>query len=84
MILVPYPHAWRYQKVNADFLAERGAALHLDDETLPQTLLPTVEALLADEARLAAMGAQARILDTPGAASRLAQLILSVGRGETA
>ena len=25
-ILAPYPHAWRYQKVNADYLAQRGGS----------------------------------------------------------
>ena len=30
-ILIPYPYAWRYQKVNADYLATRGAAIRLDD-----------------------------------------------------
>ena len=33
-ILIPYPYAWRYQKVNADYLVTRGAAIRLDDETL--------------------------------------------------
>jgi UDP-N-acetylglucosamine--N-acetylmuramyl-(pentapeptide) pyrophosphoryl-undecaprenol N-acetylglucosamine transferase len=33
-ILVPYPHAWRYQKVNADYLAQHGAAVVLEDSRL--------------------------------------------------
>ncbi len=33
-VLVPYPHAWRYQKVNADYLARRGAAIVLTNERL--------------------------------------------------
>ena len=30
-ILVPYPHAWRYQKVNAEYLAGRGAAVMIEE-----------------------------------------------------
>jgi UDP-N-acetylglucosamine--N-acetylmuramyl-(pentapeptide) pyrophosphoryl-undecaprenol N-acetylglucosamine transferase len=71
-ILVPYPHAWRYQKANADYLAERGAALRLDDERLSTDLLPTIRALMQDAARLAAMSAQARALARPDGAHRLA------------
>ncbi|MDT8304581.1 MAG: UDP-N-acetylglucosamine--N-acetylmuramyl-(pentapeptide) pyrophosphoryl-undecaprenol N-acetylglucosamine transferase [Anaerolineae bacterium] len=78
-ILVPYPHAWRYQKVNADFLAGRGAAIRLDDDKLAQELLPTVQGLLRDPQRLAAMGAAVTTLDRPRAAEDLAQLLLVLG-----
>ena len=37
-ILVPYPHAWRYQKINADYLSNQGAAIMLEDDLLPEKL----------------------------------------------
>jgi undecaprenyldiphospho-muramoylpentapeptide beta-N-acetylglucosaminyltransferase len=74
-VLVPYPYAWRYQKVNADYLADRGAAVRLNNEDLAEQLLPTVRALLHDPARLAAMSAAAKALDRPDAAQQLAHLL---------
>jgi UDP-N-acetylglucosamine--N-acetylmuramyl-(pentapeptide) pyrophosphoryl-undecaprenol N-acetylglucosamine transferase len=74
-ILIPYPYAWRYQKVNADYLVTRGAAVRLDDETLSATLLPTIEGLFHDEARLGAMSAAARSLAQPDPALALAQAL---------
>lgn len=71
-VLVPYPHAWRYQRVNADYLAARGAALVLDDERLSDQLLPTVRGLLAAPDRLADMRQQAAALARPDGAARLA------------
>jgi UDP-N-acetylglucosamine--N-acetylmuramyl-(pentapeptide) pyrophosphoryl-undecaprenol N-acetylglucosamine transferase len=81
-ILAPYPHAWRYQKVNADYLAERGAAIRLDDERLPAELATTVVGLLRDRQRLAAMSEAARALDRPGAAEDLARVILGLAQGK--
>jgi UDP-N-acetylglucosamine--N-acetylmuramyl-(pentapeptide) pyrophosphoryl-undecaprenol N-acetylglucosamine transferase len=81
--LVPYPHAWRYQKVNADFLADRGAAVRLDDESLPEKLLPLVQELLRDGQRLEAMAAAARALDRPQAAEAIASLLLDLGGATT-
>ena len=75
-ILVPLTFAWRYQKVNADYLTERGAAVQLIDETLAETLLPTVRGLLADRDKLARMAAAAAALDRPEAAADLARVIL--------
>jgi UDP-N-acetylglucosamine--N-acetylmuramyl-(pentapeptide) pyrophosphoryl-undecaprenol N-acetylglucosamine transferase len=79
-LLVPYPYAWRYQKVNADFLAERGAAIRLDDERLATELLPTVQALFADKSRLAEMAAAAQALDIPDATGRLGDTIVAIGQ----
>jgi undecaprenyldiphospho-muramoylpentapeptide beta-N-acetylglucosaminyltransferase len=77
-VLVPYPYAWRYQKVNADYLADKGAAVRLNDEDMGTKLLPTLLALLRDKEKLAVMGAAAKKLDVPDAADRLAQAILDL------
>ncbi|RMF51325.1 MAG: UDP-N-acetylglucosamine--N-acetylmuramyl-(pentapeptide) pyrophosphoryl-undecaprenol N-acetylglucosamine transferase [Chloroflexota bacterium] len=79
-ILVPYPHAWRYQKVNADWLVARGAALRLDDAHLMSHLLPTVRALLSDPGRLEAMRQAARRAAVPNAAQRIAERLLELAK----
>jgi len=77
-ILVPYPHAWRYQKVNADYLKQHGAALVLEDADLQQSLLPTIFSLLEDAPRLEKMRLAMQALSTPDAASRLAVQIVAL------
>jgi UDP-N-acetylglucosamine--N-acetylmuramyl-(pentapeptide) pyrophosphoryl-undecaprenol N-acetylglucosamine transferase len=79
-ILAPYPYAWRYQKVNADYLASRGAAIRLNDEDLARDLLPSVERLMGDDEVRGQMQARARSLARPDAARRLAELLTSVAR----
>lgn len=76
-ILVPLAHAWRYQKVNADYLTERGAGVQLTDESLGETLLPTIEGILFDRTKLSQMASAAAALDRPNAATHLARLILA-------
>ena len=71
-ILVPYPYAWRYQKVNADYLAERGAALMLEDARLDEELLPLIRDLLNDPARLQSMRDCAAALAQRDGADRVA------------
>ena len=78
-ILVPYPFAWRYQKVNADYLSERGAAVRLNDEDLSEKLYDTIRALLGDEERLSAMRACAKALAYPNGAQALARLLIATG-----
>ena len=80
-ILAPYPHAWRYQSVNADYLASRGAAIRLNDEELEQNLYSTVRDLLADDERLNDMREKSLALATADGAARLARLLLEVGGG---
>jgi UDP-N-acetylglucosamine--N-acetylmuramyl-(pentapeptide) pyrophosphoryl-undecaprenol N-acetylglucosamine transferase len=82
-ILVPYPHAWRYQKVNAEYLVAHGAALALEDAGLAETLFPTIAALLESPERLAAMGAAAGRLAQTGAARKIAAQIERLGHTET-
>jgi UDP-N-acetylglucosamine--N-acetylmuramyl-(pentapeptide) pyrophosphoryl-undecaprenol N-acetylglucosamine transferase len=77
-ILVPYPHAWRYQKVNADFLVRRGAAMQLEDAQLQEKLLPAVKSLLADPTRLEAMQNAMRNLARPHAASEIGHLLMEL------
>jgi len=74
-ILVPYPHAWRYQHVNAEYLVERGAAIQLDDARLDTELLPAVRELLGDGERLAAMRRAAEALRQPDGAANIARLL---------
>jgi UDP-N-acetylglucosamine--N-acetylmuramyl-(pentapeptide) pyrophosphoryl-undecaprenol N-acetylglucosamine transferase len=80
-ILVPYPYAWRYQQVNADYLESRGAAVRLDDADLGEQLLPTVRGLLQDPARLDVMRKHARALAQPDGARRLAAELVQLAGG---
>jgi UDP-N-acetylglucosamine:LPS N-acetylglucosamine transferase len=79
-ILVPYPHAWRYQQVNAQYLAERGAAEIIQDADLAAQLGAAVNRLLADAPRLQSMRASMRSLSKPDAGVLLANQVLSLAR----
>jgi undecaprenyldiphospho-muramoylpentapeptide beta-N-acetylglucosaminyltransferase len=79
-ILVPYPHAWRYQKVNADVMVSRGAAVRLNDERLGDDLAPTVRRLLADTAEREQMAAAMNRLRRPNAAAHIAAALADVAQ----
>ncbi len=82
-ILVPYPHAWRYQKVNADYLAARGAALVMNDADMAEQLLPTVRTLLESSQQLRDMRTAAERLAEHDSGWRVGQELLRLA-GETA
>jgi len=77
-ILVPYPHAWRYQKTNAQYLADRGAAEIINDEDLIEKLLPRINALINNRVELSRMKSNMEILAQPEAAETIAQQLLSL------
>ena len=77
-MLVPYPHAWRYQKVNSDYLARRGAAVILEDHRLKDELLVTLSILLDNPNKLKAMRAAMFGLSHPRAADKIASTLIKL------
>jgi UDP-N-acetylglucosamine--N-acetylmuramyl-(pentapeptide) pyrophosphoryl-undecaprenol N-acetylglucosamine transferase len=80
-ILVPYPYAWRYQKVNADYLTRRGAAIILQDHRLNNELLVTLNVLLQNPNKLKAMRAAMFELSHPRAAEKIASALIQLAGG---
>ena len=80
-VLVPYPYAWRYQKVNAAYLTEKGAAVLVEDAALSTAMQATVPDLLMDKPRLEGMRTSMRSLARPRAADDLAGLVRHLAEG---
>ena len=75
-ILVPYPHAWQYQKVNAEYLSQRGAAVIILDQELGDKLLPTILDLMQQNSEShQKMRAAMQSLSSPRAAERIAEIL---------
>jgi UDP-N-acetylglucosamine:LPS N-acetylglucosamine transferase len=72
-ILIPYPHAWRYQTVNAKFMVQHRASVIVNDIEIDDRLLPTVKSLISDEEKLSAMATAAQRLAKPEAATSIAR-----------
>jgi len=77
-VLVPYPHAWRYQKVNATYLAWYGAAVIIDDSRLQEELLVTIKVLLENPGKLKSMKNAMHNLAKPDAAQAIASQIIEL------
>jgi UDP-N-acetylglucosamine--N-acetylmuramyl-(pentapeptide) pyrophosphoryl-undecaprenol N-acetylglucosamine transferase len=78
-ILVPYPYASaRHQHANAEWMAEAGAAVMVEDSELDGDRVRALAGeLLADEARLERMAAASASLARPDAADRVAAEVLA-------
>jgi UDP-N-acetylglucosamine--N-acetylmuramyl-(pentapeptide) pyrophosphoryl-undecaprenol N-acetylglucosamine transferase len=79
-ILVPYPYAWRYQRVNANYLMRRGAAEVVEDAQLKEQIVPKVRSLLADQAKLSQMSQAMKSLAKPEASLKIASLLVELGQ----
>lgn len=82
-ILVPYPYAWRYQKINADYLARHEAAVILEDADLPDQLLPVALELMQDSNRRNRMKAAMQSRAGRDAARSIADLIYQAAVAHT-
>lgn len=79
-ILVPFPHAVDdHQSANARFLADRGAAILIQQRDLsPEKLADLIRSL--DRAKLVEMAKKARALGKPDAARIVAQRCMEIAR----
>jgi undecaprenyldiphospho-muramoylpentapeptide beta-N-acetylglucosaminyltransferase len=77
-LLVPYPHAWRYQMVNAEYLVSHGAALLMADEDMIANLVPIVLKLMEDTSGRSKMQQAMQALANPNAARAIAAEILAL------
>lgn len=80
-VLVPYPFAWRYQHVNADYLVSRGAAVLLKDAELPAQLTSLVKGLMRDAPRRQKMRQAMESLARPEAARAIAKILMDLEAG---
>jgi undecaprenyldiphospho-muramoylpentapeptide beta-N-acetylglucosaminyltransferase len=79
-ILVPYPYAWRYQRVNASYLMKHGAAEIIEDSQLAEQIVPKVHELMADVAKREKMSQAMHSLAKPEAATRIASLLTELAK----
>ncbi len=82
-ILVPYPYAWHYQKVNAQYLVKQNAAVMLENEQLPSLLLINIQQLIRNEERLKTMKANMQKLSRSNAARNIAALLMELAAQTT-
>jgi UDP-N-acetylglucosamine--N-acetylmuramyl-(pentapeptide) pyrophosphoryl-undecaprenol N-acetylglucosamine transferase len=82
-ILIPYPHAWRYQKTNANYLVDRGAAVLIRDGDLTEKLLSEIQSLVRDREKREEMRVALRKLAQPEAAKTIARQLISMAEGDT-
>lgn len=81
-IIIPIASAASdHQRVNASILAEKGAIVMLDEQSLtPERLLQEITLLIRDSKRRAALAANIAQFARPDAAAQVARLVLEVAK----
>jgi len=79
-ILVPLPISGGHQIPNARYLADRGAAVIVNDADMSEQLLPTTLHLLQNRPQLEAMAAASKALAQPHAAEAIAAALLGLNQ----
>lgn len=79
-ILVPYPYAWKYQRVNAIYLVRRGAAEVIEDSQLAEKIVSVARGLMTDQAKREQMSAAMRSIARPEASMRIASLLTELAK----
>jgi len=77
-ILVPYPFAWRYQRVNADYLVRHGAAVMLKDADLKDQFTSLVTGMFDNPDQLREMRKAMAQLAQPEAAGSIANILVNL------
>lgn len=78
-ILIPYPHSWQYQNINARYLEKLGAAYIISDNDLNVQLLLTIDKLFSNPAELEEMGKAMKNLSRPQASYKISEIIRQMG-----
>ncbi len=79
-ILVPYPHAWRYQQTNAEYLSSQGAALIVTDAELATRLSGVIKELFENPVELERMRSVMKRLARPQAAQQIAGVLTNLAQ----
>ena len=77
-VLIPLPISGGHQRHNARYLADRGAAVIIENSAMPDELLPTLLELHDQPQKLAAMSQASLALARPDAARNIAQILLGL------
>jgi UDP-N-acetylglucosamine:LPS N-acetylglucosamine transferase len=81
-ILIPLAYSWRYQEVNADWLASRNAAIRLDEPQMDDQLVPMITELMTQPERLAKLREGAVAIARRDGAENIARVILDLVKAD--